>query len=234
MRLDVSGLVAFSRFIVENRMDASTKKIYERHLADRPAKVNTAVIVDYLKSAQWSFSRLIGNPVAQSLSLFLSPYPPTFYELAEVNDGEVRQLFSEACTNTKDNKLDKRKIPGAAAIMMLDPTCENSVGYIAKPLRELFKSFHDEDSELDDHTRFKKLCQTITNISKELFTEDELNVTFARLPVIYSRRKHLWKTYDPAPAKVDEDSIAFVPSLVPCPLLTSLYAKKLAAKSHGH
>jgi len=199
---------------------------------DRPVGLSKEAIVDYLKSAQWSFSRLIGSQLAQSLSLFLSPYPPTFFELASMDVQELVQLFEEACRAAKDNRQDKRKVPGAAAIMMLDPSSDKSASYIAKPLRELFARFHMEECGLDDHARFKKLCQAILDIPKEEFSEAELTVTFAGLPSVYSRRKHQWRPYDPVLEKRSDASAKVVP-LASCPTFTSLYAKKMEKACAG-
>lgn len=225
------GLVAFSKYVGQSRLDASTKKLLERHIKDRSVPINTASIVDYLKSAQWSFSRLVGIPLAQSLSLFLSPHPPSLFELAEMNLPEVKALFQAGCAEARDNRQDRKKIPGAAAIMMLDPSSDKSPSYIARPLRSLFHAFHEEESQLDDHTRFKKLCQTINELPKEDFTPEELRVTFADLPTVYSRRKHTWKPYDPQPLKANAEDGTQTVSMLPCPMLSALYSKKLQAAS---
>lgn len=227
--INPEGLAAFARYIKRIKLDAGMQKLLERHLAGRGAASSTESIVDYLKSAQWSFSRLLGYPVAQTLSLFLAPHAPAFFELADLDVARATTMLADAFAQAKDNKLDKRKIPGAAAIMMLDPTSERSHTYVAKPLRELFKAFHAEECALDDHARFKKLCQTIGDMAREAFTEEEIRVTYPRLPVVYTKRRHVWKVYDPSSLGKTMQEADAKPQPLPCPVFTSLYGKKLAA-----
>ncbi len=200
--------------LMKFEINDSSLKVLESHRQRQTQPISLEHVVDYLKSAQWSFSRLLGDSIAQTNSLFLSPYPPTFFDFSKVDSAQVKSQL-ELVYQIKDNKLDKRKIPGAAAIMMLDPTSDKSVTYIAAPLRPLFREFHAEESTLDDHERFKQLCNKISEISKTQFSDEELAVTFGKLPEIFTARKRTWKLYDPPnrrPEEINADAADAVPS----------------------
>lgn len=244
LRINLDGLVAFVKYAQTARMDENTLRLVAAHRAQfEQGQVSTEVILDYLKSVQWSFSRLIGSPVSQTLSLFLSPRPPTFFDLANLDVAAAHPQFI-AAFDVQDNKLDRRKVPGAAAIMMLDPNSEASASYIAKPLRELFKTFHaDVGCQLDDHERFKELCKTIMAIPREQFTPDEEAVTFPRLAQMINKKRMVWRPYDPpGPSSkpgADEEQVEDVQQpekpvhvgLTPCQTFQRLFGKKLAARA---
>lgn len=247
LRINLDGLVAFVKYAQAARVDENTSRLLAAHRAQfEPGQLNTELMLDYLKSVQWSFSRLIGNPVSQMLSLFLSPRPPTFFDLASLDVKAAHPLFM-AAFDVKENKLDRRKVPGAAAIMMLDPNSEASVNYIASPLRELFTAFHaDTDCRLDDHERFKELCKTIMAVPRERFTPEEDAVTFPRLAEMINKKRMVWRPYDPpGPAgskATDEEegeqenvtSTKPTPlALTPCPTFMKLFGKKIATRQNA-
>lgn len=224
--IDFEGIAAFSKFMLEFHFeDTNNKKLYKSFSEKRPRPLSTDDILDYFQAAQWSLSRLAGTPLPQSLSIFSSPCTPALFDLANINTTELNEKLRAACTDLKDNKMDKKKIPGAAAIMMLDPTSPQSSSYIAQPLRSLFEEYHSDATvdNLDDHSKFKKLCQRILAIPKDNFTAEELAVTFPSQSEVFSKKKDSWRPYEPSAFSASMKNNSVAPRNNGCPMLARLY-----------